>query len=287
MTNRDPSEPRDALFLCVRVPKSGSESLRSGLARTFAERRIFYLPDTLDLDGQVSRLQRLRFHRSRFQNLFRHYRSFDIRNAFRRIEREGMAGDLVMGGHIDFRTATANIARSLRIIALLRHPLTRARSEYDYLRRGYLRKPRLNRFDASVLHKAAGRYAFDSYLDYLFAHRAIYGDVACRYLGWSGREDLAQYFAANVFHCGVLERSREFETDLSEKLGRPFSLPHENRVDVERPALTRSQRAKLEAIYPHDFQLYEQVSTCGEFSSPSMGEVSSGAQRSETEGEVG
>ncbi|MGH6888037.1 MAG: hypothetical protein ACREHF_02385 [Rhizomicrobium sp.] len=249
----------DGIFLCVRVPKSGSESLRRGLAAAFAERRIFYLPDTLDPDSKVSRLQRLRFLRSRWRNLFRHYRSFDIETAFRCIERDAKTGDLVMGGHIDFPTAANGISRRLRIITLLRDPFDRARSEYDYMRRGFLRKPRWGRIDASILHKAAGRYDFDSYLDYLFSHRAIYGDVACRYLGWNGRDDLERFFALNVFQCGVLERSADFATALAEKLGRPFALPHENRVEDERPAFTRAQRAKLEAIYPRDLELYGRV----------------------------
>lgn len=261
MTVASPSWHADAVFLCVRIPKSGSESLRHGLAATFADRRIFYLPDTLDPDSQVSRLHRLRFYRSRFRNLFRHYRTFAIADAFGCISRDAKPGDLVMGGHIDFATVAREIARPLQIITLLREPLARARSEYDYMRRGYLKKPPLSRFDASVLHKAAGRYDFDSYLDYLLAHRAVYGDVACRYLGWNGDEDLARFFAANVFHCGVLERSAEFEQGLSEKLGLAFALPHENRVAVERPTLTRAQGARLEAVYPRDCELYDWVNS--------------------------
>ncbi len=166
-----------------------------------------------------------------------------------------------MGGHVDFRTAEREIARPLKMITLLREPLARARSEYDYMRRGYLRKSRLNRFDSSVLHKAAGRYDFDSYLDYLFDLRHVYGDVACRYLGWDGSENLPEFFAGNVSHWGTLERSDEFARGLSEKLGRPFSLPHENREAAERPPLTAAQRAKLEQIYFRDTKLYEWVRT--------------------------
>jgi hypothetical protein len=247
------------LYLCVRVPKSGSASLMCGLEQAFGRGHIFYLPNTLDLDGQVSRLHRLRFWRARFQNLFRHYRTFSMRTACERIARDAAPGDLVMGGHVDFRTAQASIARPLRIITLLREPVARALSEYEYLRRNYLRKPRLSRFDASVLHKAAGRYDFDSFLDYLSAHQQIYGDIACRYVGWDGAEDLTSFIASNVFYCGVLERSDEFARGLASKLGKPFFLPHENRDATERPDVTPSQRAKLERIYARDMVLYEWV----------------------------
>jgi hypothetical protein len=251
--------PEEALFLCVRVPKSGSASLMRGLTDAFAGRQIFYLPNTLDPDSQVSPLQKLRFLRARLQNLHRHYRSFRLQDAWSRINREAARGDLLMGGHADFRTAQAHIEQPLKIITLLREPLARARSEYDYMRRGQLRKPPLRRFDSSVLHKAAGRYDFDSYLDYLFDRRRIYGDIACRYLGWDGSGRLPEFFARHVFHCGVLERSREFAAGMADKLGRPFSLPHENREPVERPAITPAQRAKLERIYPGDLALYEWV----------------------------
>ena len=141
------------------------------------------------------------------------------------------------------------------------------------MRRNQLRKPLLRRFDASVLHKAAGRYNFDSYLDYLFDHRAIYGDIACHYLGWDGTEKLAQYFARHVFHCGVLERSEAFAAGLSAKLGRPFAMPHENREPSLRPKITSAQRSKLERIYGGDMVLYDWVNGNTRLSeSPETGE---------------
>jgi len=251
----------DSLFLCVRVPKSGSLSLVRGLESAFAGRRIFYVPNTLDPDSQVSRLQRLRFLRARFQNLLRHYGTVSMRVVWRRIERDAEAGDLLMGGHIDFRTANAHVARPLKTITLLREPIARARSEYDYMRHGYARKPRFNRFDASVLHKKAGRLDFDAYLDFLYAYRHVYGDIASLLIGWDGTEDLAQFFDRNVFHCGVLEQSDHFARSLSEKLRRHFTLPMENRTFGERPEITARQRALLEQIYARDLTLYDWVRT--------------------------
>jgi len=250
----------NSLFLCIRVPKSGSQSLTRGLEGAFARQRIFYVPNTLDPDSRVSRLQRLRFLRARFQNLSRNYGTVRMRAVWTRIERDAAPGDLLMGGHVDFRTASANVRRPLKIITLLREPIARARSEYDYMRRAYVRKPLLNRFDASVLHKRAGRLDFDSYLDFLFAQRAIYGDIASQYLGWNGSDDPAQFFAANVFHCGLLERSDDFARVLSEKLERPFTLPTDNRTAGDRPDITARQRARLEQIYARDLVLYDWVS---------------------------
>ena len=166
-----------------------------------------------------------------------------------------------MGGHVDFRTANAELRRPLKIITLLREPVARAQSEYEYMRCAYARKAWTNRFDASVLHKRAGRLDFDSYLDFLFAHRAIYGDIASRYLGWNGIDDLSEFFARNVFQCGVLERSDVFASGLSEKLGRAFALPIVNRATGERPEITIRRRALLEQIYARDATLYDWVAS--------------------------
>jgi hypothetical protein len=248
----------DALLVCIRVPKSGSASLMRGLEDAFAGRRIFYLPDTLNLDGRLSRLQNLRYLRSRSQNLFRHYRTVSIARVYRRIAHEAKDGDLVSGGHIDFRTAQANIARNLRSIATLRDPVARVASEYRYLRRGYFRKSVFNRFDAGVLHRAAGRHDFDSFLDFLHDHRELYGDIASQYVGWDGNENLQAFFARTVFHFGVLEDSERFARELSEKLGRAFMLPHDNRTEGAREEpVSATQRARIEQIYARDLLLYE------------------------------
>jgi hypothetical protein len=248
----------EALFLCIRVPKSGSASLMRGLAAAFADRRIFYLPDTLNLDGRLSRLQNLRYLRSRSQNLFRHYRTFNIARVYRRIAYEGRLGDLISGGHIDFRTAQENIARDLRSIAMLRDPVARVASEYRYLRRGYFRKSIFNRFDAGILHRAAGRHDFDGFLDFLHDHREIYGDVASQYMGWDGAEELPAFFARTIFHCGVLEESERFARELSARLGRAFTLPHDNRTEGAREEpVSAVQRTRIEQIYARDMTLYE------------------------------
>ena len=44
----------DGLFLCLRIPKSGSQSLTRGLKAAFMGRHIFYVPNTLDPDSRVS-----------------------------------------------------------------------------------------------------------------------------------------------------------------------------------------------------------------------------------------
>jgi hypothetical protein len=245
------------LCVCIRVPKSGSMSLTRVLEQAFADRHIFFLPHTMDRDGEISTLQRVRFLRSRAQNLFRHYRAFSISTAYERITREARSGDLISGGHIDFPTATANIPTPLKIITMLREPVARALSEYNYSRESFLKKHFLGRLDAAVLPKAAGRYSFESYLDYLLDRRDIYGNVASRYLGWDGSEPLDDFFAKNVFHSGILEDSEGFTRGLSAKMGKPLSFPHENRTErVSADSVSVRERARIEKLFARDFEIY-------------------------------
>jgi hypothetical protein len=246
--------------VCVRVPKSGSASLTAMLKDGFAGRRIFPLPDTLDLDAHFSLLQRYRGARSRLQNLLCHHRTLSLASACRKIARKAADGDLIDGGHIDFPSAVSAIPRPLKMITVLRDPAARALSDYNYSRQGYFKKPWFNRFDAGILPKAAARYSFEGYLDFLAEHRALYGNLASRYVGWNGSDDLALFFRRNVFHAGTLEQHDAFAEGLSEKLRRKLDFPHENRTRTAAALkIAAGARARIERLYARDFVLYEWV----------------------------
>src|SRR5579872_755402 len=121
-----------SLLLCVRVPKSGSTSLGAALRFAFSSRGSFYVPNTLDLDGCLSRFQRVRFHRNRLRNLLAHYRSPWLARAFEQIEQKAVPGDLLCGGHIDFGTVRKHLSKDIKIVTILRNPYDRCRSEYFY-----------------------------------------------------------------------------------------------------------------------------------------------------------
>ncbi len=263
----------DFVAVSVRVPKSGSSSLSRILADAFAGARIFYLYNTLDPDSTISALQRWRYRRSLTRNLRRRYRTRDLAKVYAKISTEAANGDLIDGGHIDFATVRARVNRPLKMITLLRDPVERVRSEYNYARQAMGTKNIFNRFDAGVMPKIASRNDFSGFLDFLFEHREAYGNLASRYIGWNGKEDLAGYFARNVFHAGVLEDSERFAADLSKKIGKPLTFPQINRVKTPTATeITKSQRSRIEQIYPLDFTLYEWVQANKDSLSPSGGE---------------
>jgi hypothetical protein len=246
-------------FICVgiRIPKCGSTSLSRILKRAFSQQTVFHLPHTLSLEGELSVAQAFRFRRSQAQNLFAHYRTFDMAKACASIERWALDGDLILGGHVDFPFLLERIARPVKMITLFREPGTRCRSEYDYCRAGYHGKSALSRLDTTIKHRMAARYSFDGYLDFLLDRADSYGNLAARYVGWDGREALDRFFARCVFHSGVLEQSDVFARGLAAKMKMPLAFPHENRSKATTPDLAAAQRAKIEQLYPLDFLLYE------------------------------
>ena len=248
----------DFLCVCVRIPKSGSTSLHFLLEAAFAGRQTFYVPHTLNLEREVSRFQDLRFLRSRARHLLARYGTPSMRKAFSIIAERARDGDLINGGHIDFPSVQRHLQRDARLITLFREPAARALSEYQWCRQGYLRGGPFRRLDSSIRHRAAGRYSFDGFLDFLVENRESYGNLAARYVGWDGEKPLERFFDEQVFHAGVLEKSERFERGLADKMGVQAGFPHRNCTGEPPPGeITRSQRSRIEQIYPRDFQLYE------------------------------
>lgn len=234
------------------------------LSDAFSGRQMFYVPHTLNPDAATSMFQELRFIRSQSRNLLRRYNTFSLSKAFQIIAERAKDGDLINGGHIDFPTVRKNIARKAKMITLMREPAARCRSEYEYCRDGYLKRGHFQRIDSGARQKAAAKYCFDGFLDYLLDRRECLGNVAASYLGWDGEEDLDTFHKDNLFHSGVLEKVEQFENGLSEKMGRTVRMPRNN---ISQPALdcdiTIAQRRKIENIYPRDFELYEwQLARC-------------------------
>jgi hypothetical protein len=248
----------DFVCLCVRIPKCGSSSLSWLVETAFAGRRVFYLPHTMNEEGQFSRLQGLRFRRTRARNLIRHYRTPSLTKALGVIDRDIRNGDLISGGHIDFASVSGHIGRRLKMIVLFREPAERAFSRYEYCRWAYFKKPPLSRLDAAIVHRMAAKYDFESYLDFLLERRDAYGNVAARSIGWDGAQYLGAFFADHVFHSGVLERADVFALGLAQKMATALDFPHRNDTPGRGTrVITAAQRRKIECLHPYDFVLYE------------------------------
>jgi len=248
----------DALIVVIRTPKSASSSLAAIVEEALSSARRFMLPNTLDIEGSISALQQLRHIRHAARVNYRWYRLMRLEQVFDHINAQGSPGDFLTGGHIDFETCRRKLTRPVKFITLVRNPTDRSLSEYAYARAGHRRKNSLARWDASLVAKAAARYSFEGYLDFLTDHRAAFADIACRYVGIRPGEDIAAHFAAHAFHFGTVDRLPTFVRGLGEKTGREIHLPHLNpTIAPAHVTLRQIEHRKIEKLYAGDFELYD------------------------------
>jgi hypothetical protein len=253
----DRSRRASELIVVVRIPKSASLSLSAMALQAFPDRQVFVLPNTLDLDGRHSFFQRLRHARHVTRLTLKHHRTLSLARVYARINQAASAGALVTGGHIDFESCRKAFSHDFQMLTLIRNPVDRSLSEYDYARDGFAKKPFLAKLDASLIAKAAGRYSYEGYLDFLLERRSAFGDIACRYLGVPGA-DFARHFADHVFHFGLVDDMRSFAAGLARKTGHDFDVQHLNSsANVSNRLLSKAERRKVEDLYANDLALYE------------------------------
>ena len=249
-------EADQALLACIRVPKSGSKSLSRIVAEAFPDRAAHYLPDTLRREALISRWQAFRMWRSQAQNLSRRWGVMSLDAALSKIDAAAAPGDLLIGGHFDQPTVRAGLSKPVRSIVLLRDPADRARSDYNYARQGFLKKKPWQRFDAHLTAQAAGRYGFEGFLDYQLEHPAVFGDLACAYVGWAPGQEI-ETILPTVFCWGVLEQADAFAARMSDLSGRPLTFGQSNATrQVEVLDISTAERGKIERLYARDLELY-------------------------------
>ena len=147
------------------------------------------------------------------------------------------------------------------MISVVRNPGARALSEYNYARNGHRKKWLFQRFDAGLVAKAAHKYNFEGYLDFLREHKNVYGNIACKFLGIEDTRNIATHFAAHVFHIGRLEDLGSFVQGLRAKTGTPVNFPHLNKTASKAAtSFGSSESRKLEDLYAQDFELYHWLS---------------------------
>ena len=246
-------------ILVVRIPKSASTTLAALALQALPDARRFLVPNTLDLDGELSAWQRLRHWRHAAGHNARGHGTLRQSQAFTRISKTIEPGDLIIGGHADFDTCRRALGPALKFVTVVRNPTTRVISEYTYARAGHKRKRWLSRFDASLVAKAAARYDFESYLDFLRDRSDVYADIASRYIGLKPGVEIAAHLAANAFHIGTVDNMTLFAREFGRKTGVAVGTQHLNPTVRKVDHLpTPRERTLIEQLYARDFELYEE-----------------------------
>jgi hypothetical protein len=247
------------LYIVIRVPKSGSTSLANMLRAALPDARVFSMPTDPAAHAHMPALERLRLARNRARALWRNYRALSLDAAWRKIAAEARAGDIVTGHlrHGDARLP----GHALRHITLVRDPLARLLSQYNYSREGFARRGALRRWYHQGQVQAAARHDFSGYLAWLEDHRDAYADQAARFVyGDATVNDPIAFLRAHYFHIGRVENLDAFRAGLAARLGTSVPARHDNTsARRDATALAAADRPRFERLCARDLALYEAV----------------------------
>ncbi|MGF1650815.1 MAG: sulfotransferase domain-containing protein [Hyphomicrobiaceae bacterium] len=245
------------LYGLLRIPKSGSTTLVEMVRTALPAAQVYPLPHDQLSKWQTSRLQKLRYLRTRHKTLFYRYGAFSLSKALNHICLHARDGDILAGGHVGFETFR-KVDADVRIITILREPLAVFLSQYNYARMNYENKRGLARLDSSFLERMAAKYSVEGFADALLERQDVMGDHAAPLLAIKNASDIEGRLAQDLFHFGLLEDIGGFAAELSVKLGCKVPLRSAN-VTGRKAArdLSSATRAKLEQLRPLDFEIYD------------------------------
>lgn len=247
------------LYVVIRIPKSGSQSLRTMVRECLTESHVFRIPQ-LDLEDSkhLHLSEKFRAKRRIWSGRLR-YGVFNEKSMWKKISRE-VADDDIISGHMVYGKPQFP-HHELRYITLLRDPIERTISEYYYAREGYLNRPKYRRLYLKGHSEVAGNCSLPEFLQYLYDHKERYGNLTTRYVtGTQTHEDPFAFMRENYFHFGILERMDLFSNQLAQKLG---STPREiwiNKTATRKAyKVTKSDLEILHALLNRDINLYNQM----------------------------
>ncbi len=250
----------DRLFVIIRIPKSGSNTLRTIIGDALKDATTHSMPNPSKPDGGVSFLETLRVERGRIRRLWKRHNVLTEDQGWARIAQKARHGDIVRG-HIGYGDPRIP-GFEFDYITIIRDPVQRLMSEYYYSRRGFQKRSFLRKFYNRGRLRAAATYDFSDYIAYVHDRRDLYANRATRFITGSATcDDPGAFLVQNYFHFGTLEQIDSYVSSLSEKLGHPVGLVHYNKSHERKDiALSAADISRLEDLYSEDMKLHQAAS---------------------------
>lgn len=248
------------LYFLIRVPKSGSQSMWDMVRSALPENRCFRLPMLApDPSKGITLYDRFRLRRRSLKGFWKVDHSLTEAQMWKRIDEKSNDGDII-AGHINYGTPQLP-QTELKCITLLRHPIDRLVSEYNYHRQGYQARPAFHQSYMAGLLKMAGTRSFSDYVAYLHDHLDVFQNMITSYIVGPHRErDPFEFMKENYFHFGVLEEMDFFADQLSKKLKRPIKSTWINQTrNLEKHELSSTDESRLHDLLGKDMKLYGQA----------------------------
>lgn len=213
-------------YLLVRVPKSGSNSLKSVMRQILPDHEFVIVPNLSSQDRDYSFIEYLRSFRKFTRRAFTAHGVFTKGKMWERIIQLGQEKSLIASGHIPYDEIPQ--PNQFRLVTLIRHPLARLVSEYKWKQHGYNKRGPIRK----LYHRGRNYYAnksLEDYVDFLADHAELYSNFTTNFVtGSADNPDPVSFVKEEYWHYGLLEHSDVFAKELSEKIGVHCRMPHNN-----------------------------------------------------------
>lgn len=250
------------IYVVIRIPKSGSQSLSKMVKQSLPESRKFGIPP-LDRESDTKKgiIEFLRHQCMTYKSMYKKYGALGEQAMWEHIDKVSQNGDIITG-HI--RYARPKMQNSeLKYITLLRDPIERIISSYWYARQSYNQRSFLRKLYVKEDIIAAATLSLSDYFHHLADQGERYTNPITRYVtGVTSHQDPFSFLIENYFHFGILEEIELFSKQFSKKMNIQSEPVWPNKTKVKEPfKLTRSDNQILEKLFGIDIELYHQTAT--------------------------
>lgn len=251
----------NSVYVLIRIPKCGSTTLQTAIQQALPGAKRHPVVGHIYGIENASRLERIRAVRKVYRRRWKQHRALTLDRTWDKIARTVRPDDIV-AGHFSIGEIQLPGIRS-KLITILRHPVYRLLSEYNYGRAGYQRRPALRR----LLHRgrlaAAGEHSFEDYIHFLRDANIERSRFLQHYvLGDSRPDDPAEFMAKNYFLYGTLENFESFVERFNDLTGLNASPVTMNVTQTKaRPTLNRREISLAEDFCESDLNFYSQVTS--------------------------
>jgi hypothetical protein len=209
----------------------------------------------------ATRLERIRAFRKVYRRRWKQHRAFTLERTWDKIA-GSLQHDDIVAGHFSISEIRLTGFQS-KLITILRHPVYRLLSEYNYGRVGYQRRPALRR----LLHRgrlaAAGEYSFEDYIHFLRDNNIERSRFLQHYLIGNNRpDDAVDFMDKNYFLYGTIEGFDRFVEQFNDLTGLNASPVTTNVTQNKaRPTLNSREISLAERFCESDLNFYFQVTS--------------------------
>lgn len=243
-------------YLIVRVPKSGSKSLKTVMKQVLPGHEFIKVPNLSKQDQKFSLIEHLRAFRKFTRRALIEHGVLTEAGMWDRLDHLAREKNIIVSGHIPLDEVPN--PDLYKLITLIRHPVARLVSEYKWKQHGYNKRSIFNR----LYHRGRNYHANKSladYVDFLADHAELYANIATKYVtGSIDHPDPVSFVVNNYWLYGLLEHPDMFARTLSDKTGIHCSMPHVNVSPLKNEIATSSRIVdKLISFNQKDFELYE------------------------------